>query len=75
MTETKEALERKTQTKIIDERFKHKMNYEVTRAYRIGQIVAYMNEGYSGVQIAEKLGIAESSVRALMQNVKRINKQ
>ena len=75
MTETKEALERKTQTNIIDERFKHKMNREAGRAYRIGQVVAYMNEGYSGVQIAEKLGIAESSVRALMQNVKRISKK
>lgn len=45
------------------------------RAYMLGKVEAYMDEGYSAWKIAEKLDIAESAVRSLMDQISKMNKQ
>ena len=37
----------------------------------MGKVEAYMNEGYSAVQIAEKMNLAESSIRRLIYDVEK----
>lgn len=49
---------------------------EVGRAFRLGQVkVLYEKCGYTFTQIAEELGITESSARSLVSTLERFGKK
>ena len=50
-----------------------RMNLEVGKAYKMGKIEALMEEGYTPLEISEKLYIAESSVRNFVDKINKKN--
>ena len=69
----KEALEGKTTDKIIAWHVKH-MRYVVGKARILGKVEALVGEGYTPLQIAEKLDIPESAARQLVHDIERLKK-
>ena len=74
MTKLQEFLKDKANNDMVSVS-KELIGLHMGRAYLLGKVEAYMEDGYSGLEIAEKLGIAESSARSLMNQVSKINEQ
>lgn len=74
MKKIEQILEGKSTEEII-KWFKRRMAYEVGRARNLGRVEALLDEGYTPLQIANKLDIPESRARRYVHDVDKIRKR
>ena len=69
-------MERKRQeTNLVDARIKRYTQLAAGTAFKMGKVYAYYDAGWTYTQIAERMNIAESSVRAIHQRAVKITEK